>query len=87
MKLKYLAACVASLSFAVSTTVTADALTTVDLFSNQTKGMQRMFCLSDETGREKLRDAKMKCMERPKTNLSFATMLTIWGAITDAYSC
>lgn len=27
MKLKYLAACVASLSFAVSTTVTADALT------------------------------------------------------------
>ena len=49
--------------------------------------MQRMFCLSDETGREKLRDAKMKCIERPETNLSFATILITWGATKDAYGC
>ncbi len=64
-----------------------DAFTSVDLFSEKTKGTERMFCLGDETGPEQLRDVTMKWMERPETNLSFAATLIIWGAIKDAYQC
>jgi hypothetical protein len=64
-----------------------DAFTTVDLFSEKTKGTNRMFCLGDETGPEQLRDVTMKWMDRPETDLSFAATLIIWGAIKDAYSC
>lgn len=64
-----------------------DAFTTVDLFSEKTKGTDRMFCLGYETGPEQLRDVTMKWMDRPETDLSFAATLIIWGAINDAYSC
>ena len=64
-----------------------DAFTTVDLFSEKTKGTDRMFCLDAETGPEQLRDVTMKWMDQPETELSFAATLIIWGAIKDAYSC
>ena len=64
-----------------------DVFTTFDLFSEKTKGTDRMFCLGDETGPEQLRDVTMKWMDRPETDLNFAATLIIWGAIKDAYSC
>ena len=64
-----------------------DAFTTVDLFSEKTKGTDRMFCLGDETGPEQLRDVTMKWFDRPETDLSSAATLIIWGALKDAYSC
>ncbi|MBU15018.1 MAG: hypothetical protein CMQ14_07995 [Gammaproteobacteria bacterium] len=64
-----------------------DAFTTIDLFSEKTKGTDRMFCLGDEAGPDQLRDVTMRWMNRSETDLSFAATLIIWGAIKNTYSC
>ena len=64
-----------------------DAFTTVDLFSEKTKGTDRMFCLGDEAGPDQMRDVTLRWMNRSETDLSFAATLIIWGANKNTYSC
>ena len=71
----------------VCITGAVDAFTTDDLFTEESRGTDRMVCLGDETGPDQLRDVTMRWMDRPETDLSFAATLIIWGAIKNAYSC